>query len=282
MKGTIKLYGAQVCHYLYAAVALTSAQQQAVERGGPCPEWGTATRFRIDFANGLIAGNESTGNEPPTQWRVYRQRRGEARLTLAGVVGGDVLSIADYAVAAGTAYRYQIQPVASSYIGAPIITQYLTTAFDGWTLMVVDRTGEENAFTIGEIYLFELNPADTAIQNNTTVSRLTNFTPYLKLQHSSTNCWSGTLSALLGRIASGPDGRYFEDVAMAEAVKSLSTERRPMFLRDPNGRLMRVGISSAVTLSQAQRSAAGQQMKQLEFTEIGPADGVQITGVQAV
>ncbi len=280
MKGTITLHGGQTCNYLFAVEnTLTDADRDAALAGQACPVWGTDTRFRIDFTNGLIAGNESTGNEPPTQWRIYRQRKGDATLVLAGVVEGSRLSLTDYAVAAETAYRYHIQPVAASYIGMPIITEYMTTTFDGWTLMVVDGDAAANEFTIGEIYLFDLNPADTSIQNNTTVAKLVNFTPYLRLQRNATNCWSGTLSALLGRIRCDGDGGYFEDVDMGEAAKSLSTETRPMFLRDPNGRLMRVGVSSAVTLSQTQRSAAGGQMKQLEFTEIGPADGVRITGV---
>ena len=282
IEGKLKLYGGQVCDYTYIVKeGLNEKQRQAADNNDLCPEWDLNTMFAVTFDNGLIAGNASTGSASITGYDVYREKEGED-LVYVGTTAANDNDIVDYAVGNRWKVRYYIYPKSEDFLGAPFVTDWMNTHFEGWELLVCDPTERENAYTISAIYEFDLNLQNTSLQNNTTVTKYQNFTQYMKVQKNRTNCWSGQLSSLLGRYIYDYDkqyGYYYENISMVEAIRTLSTEQRDMFLRDYDGFLFRVQVTSPVQLMQSQNTEINEHTVSIEWTEIGSSAGVMITDV---
>lgn len=281
-KGVLKINGGQICDYVYfTSNSLTSAQSAANRELGNCYPWTFNTQFRIDFTKLLVAGNASTGDEPPDSWDIYREVDGSGNLVFAGTSSGDNLTFVDYAIGNQRSIRYYIYPSSGDYLGAPIVTDWITTNFPGWSLIVCESTDTDNVYTVDSIYHFDLNLASTQINNNTQSSIMHNFTNYLRVQTNNTNCWSGHLSALLGKYdftANGGAGEYYEDLDMIREYKRLTTDRRDMFLRDYDGNLLKVRITSPITIAQNINSSRAEHTKAISWVEVGSSEGVQITG----
>ena len=280
-KGVLKINGSQICDYVYFTNdGLSSEQLAANSQLGNCYQWTFNTQFRIDFTKLLVAGNASTGDEPPDSWDIYREVDGSGNLVYAGNSTGDNLSFIDYAIGNQRSVRYYIYPASGNYLGVPIVTNWIKTDFPGWSLIVCNSTDEDNVYTVDSIYHFDLNLAPTQISNNTQSSVIANFTNYLRVQTNNTNCWSGSLSALLGRYdftANNGAGEYIEDLDMLKEYKRLTTDTRDMFLRDYDGNLLKVRITSPITISQNINSNRTEHTKALSWVEVGSSEGVRIT-----
>ena len=280
--GTFKIYGGQVCDYVYfTKQGLDPAQAEAAQNNDVCPPWDINTVFAVTFDNGLVAGNASTGSQSILGYDVYREKSGED-LVYIGTTDAADTDIIDYGVGNQWDVRYYIYPKNENYLGTPFVTDWLHTKFYGWQLLVCDPKETANDYNLAAIYLFDFNLANTNIQNNTTINKFQNFTQYLKIQRNRTNCWSGQLSALLGRYVYDYDqhyGYYFENISMVEAIRTLSTETRDMFLRDYDGFLFKVQVTSPVQLAQSQHTSMNEHTVTIEWTEVGSADGVMITDV---
>jgi len=272
----LKLYGNLGCAYMYYVEgALNAAQLAAIAADSACPDWDTNTQFRIDFTNNLIAGNASFGNDPPTEYNIYRVDADTDESSLAATVDGAKRSFTDYAIVNGVTYKYNIAPASSTHIGAMIETDEIVPDIKSWELLVVDDTDDDNIYTLSAIYKFNLNVEDVVLQNNTTVNKLKGFTPYMKLQRDSINCWSGTLSSLAG-VYDCTTQDYTENLTILDAIKALSTDIRTKFLRDLDGHLYKIDISSSIEMSQQVFGNRRATTKKLEWTEIGSAEDVQI------
>ena len=282
VNGILKIDGAQKCDYVYFTKgALNETQKEAAENNDTLPQWDINTMFSIGFDNGLTAGNASTGSAAIIGYDVYREKKGED-LVYVGTTDALDTDIVDYGVGNQWDVRYYIYPKSDNFLGAPFVTDWLHTKFYGWQLLVCDHTDTPDSYNLSAIYLFDFNLANTSIQNNTTINKFQNFTQYLKVQRNRTNCWSGQLSALLGRYVYDYEqhyGYYFENISMVEAIRTLSTETRDMFLRDFDGFLFRVQVTSPVQLAQSQHTSMNEHTVTIEWTEVGSADGVMITDV---
>lgn len=274
--GSVSLFGGATYGYAYyVSGALNSAQREAVEEDSGCPAWDINTEFRIDFLNGLVAGNATFGDEPPTEYKIYRVDTSDDSSVLAATLSSDKRGFTDYAVQNGKTYKYQIAPSDTLKIGSPIETAEAPYRLQAWELLVVDDTDTDNVYTISAIYKFEFNAEDVVMQNNTTINKLRGFSQYMRLQRDSINCWTGTLSSLAG-VFDCTTKRYSENITMLDAIKSLSTDTRTKFLRDFDGHLYKIDVSSAIELSQRVFANGRMTNKKLEWTEIGRCDGVQI------
>lgn len=274
--GTMKIFGGVQCAYVYAVSgALNAAQRASLERYADCPGWDLNTQFRIDFQNGLVAGNASFGDDPPTEFELWRKRNNDA-WKLAGTVPGDQYSMMDYAVANDADYTYQVCPSSDTFVGVPIETGSVHTAFDGWTLMLVDNTDEDNVFKFSDAYYFQLNLEDASLQNNTPVTTYETFGRYKKAHRGTTNCWTISLHSLVGQYDCATHS-YVDTVEWTDMIKDVTTDRRNKFLRDPQGRLMWVEPVSQLSLSQAIYSGTVANTQSIDFIEIASADDVVIT-----
>ena len=276
--GAISLIGGATYGYAYYVSGdLNTTQTAAIVGNDACPSWDTNTQFRIDFLNSLVAGNASFGDEPPTEYKVYRVDTSDDRSVLAATLDGDKRGFTDYAVKNGKTYKYQIAPSDTLKIGSPIETSTVLFNVTAWELLVVDDTDDDDVYTMSAIYRFEFNPEDVSMQNNTTVNKLRGFTPYMKLQRDSINCWTGNLSSLAG-VYDCTTNQYTESITLLDAIKSLSTDIRTKFLRDFDGHLHKIDVSSAIEMTQRVFANGRMTTKKLEWTEIGDSNGVQIVG----
>ena len=246
------------------------------------PSWDIDTQFRVSFTNPdnpLIAGNAMSGDNPPTQYDIYRNKQGED-LVLAGTVAAEKLVFTDYAVCNNTEYTYSIYPSSDSeYVGSAIVSHKpFKTDWRAWYLIVCDQYGTENSFIAKEIYAFEFDLRDIQMTNNTNVNRIVTFSRYPRVQKDLVNAWSGTLSALLGRIDCSGTQQYFETADMTDAVRELSTDIRPKFLRDMEGHLYRVEVCSPISINQSYYLNGNRTEKSLEWVEIAPLNNAKITG----
>ena len=279
-KSTISVFGGATYSYLYSTSGnLNATQINAIVNNLACPSWDTNTQFRINFTNGLVAGNASFGDEPPTEYKIYRVDTSDNSSVLAATIGVDKSGFTDYAVKSGKSYKYQIAPSDTLKIGSPIETGVVPYQVQSWELLVVDDTDTDNVYTVSAIYRFDYNPEDVSLQNNTTVNKLRGFTPYMKLQKDSVNCWTGSLSSLAG-VFDCATNRYTENLTILDAIKSLSTDSRTKFLRDFDGHLYRIDVSSAIELSQRIFANGRMTTKKLEWTEVGDSTGAQIVAAE--
>jgi len=272
----IRLYPTAKFFYAYSLDSeLNSAQLATIASAMDCPTWDVNTDFRIDFANDLIAGNASSGDEPPTQFDIYRQEEGVSSLKLVATIPGSKRSFTDYSVKNNKRYRYYIYPSSSAMIGAPFVTGYTSYSTYYWELLLVNSTDDENVYTLDSIYKFEFNPGDITMQNNTETNKIRTFSRYLRIQKDGVNCWTGTLSALVG-IYDCDLAEYEETVELLDAIQELSTDSRRKFLRDYAGHLYEIDVSSPVEFSQKIASVGSVTTKKLEWTEVGDGELAQI------
>ena len=272
----IKLYPTAKFFYAYSLDSeLNTAQLATIASNMDCPTWDTNTNFRIDFANDLVAGNASSGDDPPTQYDIYRQEEGASALKLVATIPGSKRSFTDYSVVNNKRYRYYIYPSSSAMIGAPFVTDYASYSTYHWELLLVNPTDDENVYTLDSIYKFEFNPADVTMQNNTESNKIRTFSRYMRVQKDGVNCWTGTLSALAG-IYDCDTSEYEENVEILDAIQELSTDPRHKFLRDYVGHLYEIDVSSPIEFSQKVMSVGSVTTKKLEWTEIASAELAQI------
>ena len=272
----IKLYPNANFFYMYCLEdEMNAAQLASISASMDCPTWDTNTEFRINFDNALLAGNASFGDDPPTQYAIYRQEEGESSLKLVATIPGTRKEFTDYSVKNNHSYRYYIYPSSTAMIGSPFVTEYITYQKHYWELLVVNDTDTDNVYTLDSIYRFELNPEDITTQNNTEVNKIRTFSKYLRVQKDNVNCLTGTLSSLVGAFDCATN-EYTEDIEMLDAIQTLSTDSRSKFLRDYAGHLYQIDISSPITFNQKVFSNGTLTSKQLEWTEIGSSELSQI------
>lgn len=272
----IKLYPTAKFFYAYSLESeLNGTQLATVSSDMNCPSWDTNTSFRIDFTNDLVAGNASSGDDPPTQYDIYRQEYGKNSLKHVATIPGTKRSFTDHSVKNNLQYRYYIYPSSSSMIGAPFVTGYEEYRNYYWELLLVNSTDDENVYTLDTIYKFEFNPADVVMQNNTESNKIRTFSRYLRVQKDGVNCWTGTLSALAG-IYNCTTSEYEENAELLDAIQELSTDPRRKFLRDYVGHLYEIDVSSPIEFSQKVMSVGSVTTKKLEWTEIASAELAQI------
>ena len=272
----IKLYPTAKFFYAYSLDSeLNGAQLASITSAMDCPTWDTNTSFRIDFSNALVSGNASSGDDPPTQYDIYRQEEGSGSLKLVATIPGSKRSFTDHSVANHKSYRYYIYPSNNTMIGAPFVTGYASYSTLYWELLLVNSTDDENVYTLDSIYKFEFNPADVTMQNNTEANKIRTFSRYLRVQKDGVNCLTGTLSALVG-IYDCDTLEYEETVSMLDAIQGLSADPRRKFLRDYAGHLYEIDVSSPIEFSQKIASVGSVTTKKLEWTEVGDGELAQI------
>ena len=275
-KSIIKLYPKANFFYAYCLDGeLNSTQLATVNNTMECPTWDTNTEFRIDFTNDLVSGNSSSGDDPPTQYTIYRQEEGSSLLKMVATIPGSKRSFTDYSVKNSKRYRYYIYPSSTTMIGSPFVTDYIAYSAYYWELLLVNSTEDENVYTLDSIYKFEFNPADVVMQNNTESNKIRTFSRYLRVQKDGVNCWTGTLSALAG-IYNCTTSEYEENAELLDAIQALSTDPRRKFLRDYVGHLYEIDVSSPIEFSQKVMSVGSVTTKKLEWTEIASAELAQI------
>ena len=125
------------------------------------------------------------------------------------------------------------------------------------------------------MFKFELNIVQDAMSNNAVVSVLQNFTKYPTVQYGTSNYWSGGLSALCGYV-SCVDGNYVQTPDMIDELKKLTSDTRRKFLKDIDGNIWEVKITSPISITAENNSLQSVKTVKISWTEVGETSGISI------
>ena len=280
----ITLGGNQTCDYLYITESPDDHSQLSYINAEP-DEWETDTLMLAKFnEKDMSAGNSSlvgnivgyeirrkTGDNPYTEYVGTVEENSDGLRTKKYII--------DYMVKNNTNYTYYLYPAAThsgnGVVLYPSITSEVKTDWGYWSLLVVDESEEENVFYLNKMFKFELNIVTDAMSNNAVVSILQNFTKYPTVQYGTANYWSGGLSALCGYV-SCYDGSYVQTPNMIEELKNLTSDTRRKFLKDIEGNIWEVKITSPISITTEDNSPQAIKTIKISWTEVGETSGISI------
>lgn len=205
------------------------------------PVWDNETLMLAIFNENLLAGS-ITSDAPVTGWMVYSIESGSSFLKPILSVGAAVNGFVDYTARNQVGIIYYIFPVFGETIGSSAPSNMVVPNWWDWSLIVCD-TVDNDEYYQSKTYRFDLDVSSGSMSNNTAFNELQNFTKYAKVQNSSSNYWSGTLSAFIGNCGI----TYKDTVEQMEELKALTTDNRDKFLKDRKGNFWKVRLNSAVS-----------------------------------
>ena len=280
----ITLGGNQVCDYLCVSKSKIDQSQFKYIDAEPI-EWNSDTIMLARFnEHDMSAGNSSL----LVNIKGYEIRRKSGNDLYTEYVGtvkeaeDESISkrfIIDYMVKNNTNYTYHLYPAAThsdnGILLSPSITSETKTDWAYWSLLVVDESDEENVFYLNKMFKFELNVSTDSMSNNATVSVLQNFTKYPTVQYGTANYWSGGLSALCGYVSCA-DGGYVQTPNMIDELKKLTSDTRRKFLKDIEGNIWEVKITSPINITEEYSATQSIKSVKISWTEIGEVSGISI------
>ena len=280
----ITLGGNQVCDYLY--ITMSANDQSQFDNVGVEPDnWNPDTLMFARFnKEDMSAGNSSLTNDI-NGYEIRRKSGDNLYTEYVGKVkersgeSDNKKYIIDYMVKNNTDYTYYLYPTTThsdnGILLSPSITNEVRTDWGYWSLLVVDESEEENVFYLNKMFKFELNVVTDAMSNNAVVSVLQNFTKYPTIQYGTANYWSGGLSALCGYV-SCVDGGYVQTPNMIEELKKLTSDTRRKFLKDIDGNVWEVKITSSINITEEYGAVQSVKSAKISWTEVGEVSGISI------
>lgn len=255
---------------LYSYVWITNDEDISLTNGfEEEPSWTFGTTFLALFDNNLVAGNALWGTgDSIDRWGIWRTNIDTGITEVIATVSGDVKNVIDYSACGEARYQYTVMAISEEDVSTPLLSNEITTELCKFILMVCDATDVKNQYVVDTIVDFEYDIGDVSYSNNTTINKLSGYGKYYRVQHSSMNAVSVTLSSYLGVV--GDDGEYRDDVTMYDVVMALSTDDRRKYLKDTRGHIWRVQVSSPVTMTQMNIERLPYK-KQLEVVQVGDA-----------
>ena len=235
------------------------------------PVWDNETLMLAIFNENLRAGSIAS-DVPVTGWIVYSIESGSSFLKPILSVGATVNSFVDYTARNQVGIIYYIFPVFGETIGSSAPSNMVVPNWWDWSLIVCD-TVDNDTYYQSKTYRFDLDVSSGSMSNNTTFNELQNFTKYAKVQNSSSNYWSGTLSAFIGNCGV----TYKDTVERMEELKSLTTDNRDKFLKDRKGNFWKVRLNSAVSEKISDEFIEQAVVVTLGWMEVGDASRSVIT-----
>ena len=280
----IILGGNQVCDYLYVTKSPDEQAQCRYIDVEP-DNWETNTLMLAKFnEDDMAAGNSSLVNNIDG-YEIRRKSGDDLYTEYVGTVeqptdGSEPKNyIIDYMVKNNTDYTYYLYPATThsenGILLSPSITNEVRTDWGYWSLLVVDESDEENVFYLNKMFKFELNIATDSMSNNAEVTVLQNFTKYPTVQYGTANYWSGGLSALCGYVSCA-DGNYVQNPNMIDELKSLTSDTRRKFLKDIDGNIWEVKITSSISITAENNALQSVSSVKVSWTEVGEISGISI------
>lgn len=251
--------------------AITDADVEYLSNINNLPVWDNETLLLAVFNGNFRAGNIDS-EVPVTGWIVYSIEAGSSFLKPVVSVGATVNGFTDYTVRNQTGMMYYVFPVFGDKIGASASSNVVTPNWWDWSLIVCDKVNDDTYYQ-NKTYRFDLDVSSGSMSNNTTFNELQNFTRYAKVQNSSSNYWSGTLSAFIGNCGV----TYKDTVEQMDELKALTTDNRDKFLKDRKGNMWKVRLNSAVSEKTTDEYVEQAVVVTLGWMEIGDASNAVIT-----
>ncbi len=251
--------------------AITDEEISILSDLNKLPVWDNETLMLAIFNENLLAGSIAS-DVPVTGWIVYSIEDGSSFLKPVLSVGATINSFVDYTARNQTGIIYYIFPVFGETIGSSAPSNMVVPNWWDWSLIVCD-TIDNDTYYQSKTYRFDLDVSSGSMSNNTTFNELQNFTRYAKVQNSSSNYWSGTLSAFIGNCGV----TYKDTVERMEELKSLTTDNRDKFLKDRKGNFWKVRLNSAVSEKISDEFIEQAVVVTLGWMEVGDASRSVIT-----
>ena len=278
----ITLYGNQTCDYLY--VSRSHINNNDIKEVGSEPkEWTDETLMLAKFNNNLVAGDSAIA-ESIVGYEIRRKTGDNAYAEYVTTIEdtSDNLNkkfVIDYAAPNNTSCEYYLYPSSkNSMVGvtlSPIVSNEIKPIWSYWSLIIVDESEKENLYYVNKIFKFELNLKTGDMNNNAVVSINQNFTKYPTVQYGSSNYWSGSLTALCGFVSCSDHG-YIQTPNMIDELKSLTSDGRKKFLKDIQGNIWEVKITSPISIATEDSTQDRVKTVTLSWTEVGDISGVSI------
>ena len=269
----ITLKDEQVCDYLY--LTNTAPEDGMISSVDSEPTtWDNHTMMLAQFNGSLVAGNSEL-EESIEGYEIRRRKGAEKHTEHVAEIPKSKKFIIDYLTANNTSYTYYLYPTSKSNIFPPIMSKEIQTNYRGWSLMIVDESTDENVFYLSKMFKFELNLNIGEMNNNASTSVHQNFTKFPTIQHSTSNYWSGSLTSLCGFI-SCVDNKYIQTINMIDELKSITSDTRRKFLKDLEGHIWEVDITSAISLTNDNSIIEDIKTISLSWAEVGKVQDVSI------
>lgn len=275
--------GNQVCDYLQVSTSQIDQSEFRYVDTEP-NDWNADTLMLAKFnEKDMSAGNSSLADNI-IGYEIRRKSGNDLYTEYVGTVkessdeSNPKKYIIDYMVKNNTDYTYYLYPATTQsgngIVLFPSVTSEVKTDWGYWSLLVVDESEEENVFYLNKMFKFELNVTTDDMNNNAVISVLQNFTKYPTVQYGTANYWSGGLSALCGYVSCA-DGGYVQTPDMIEELKKLTSDTRRKFLKDIDGNIWEVKITSPISISSDDLAQSVKTAK-ISWTEVGEISGISI------
>lgn len=278
----IFLYGNQTCDYLRIQNTKVNSDNVGYVNA-ESNQWDDDTLLSATFDNNLVAGDSSL-TDNIIGYEIRRKRGSNPYTEYVGTItsppDGSPANkyIIDYMVKNNSDYIYYLFPATtisgSGVVLSPSITEEVRTDWGYWSLLVVDETDEENVFYLSKLFKFELNLQTGERNNNAVVSVVQNFTKYPTIQYGTSNYWSCELTSLCGLVSCSTE--YIQTPNMIEELKALTSDTRRKFLKDIDGNVWEVKITSPISITTEDGTAERVKTAKVAWTEVGDAEGVSI------
>ena len=234
---------------------------------------GTALTGEIDA--GCVNGYDAiqiawSVDSPPNTadtWVIYRKQYGKMAMQKVAEVPISTTSVYDFGAASdqGPYNYYLFAANSTTYLSSPLISDDVTPTRYYWSLLQCTEN-QDGVYRVIKEFDFKLNLNSGSLSNNNSPSVLQNFTAMPTVQLSPSNYKSGTLSALIGKAATG---QYTGDtLTQREALMALSTTQDTLFLKSSKGDVMMVAINGAVTATISDTVKDKPQVIQVPWIEI--------------
>lgn len=236
------------------------------------PQYDANTEFLALFNNTLSAGSLSTSQEIEG-FAVYRKANDEAYFYHFVDLPIGSKSFRDYSAASQNTYQYYVYASTESYYAASsLATDPVTPVFWNYTLMCCSKD-DDGVYHLENEYRFALDVASGSVGNNNSPQFQQNFTKYPIRQPVNTNYRSGTLSAMIGKVA---DGKYVDSVKLMQELYNLSTSTLTKFLKTRKGEIFMVETASPVQMQIGDNYVDQPAKISLPWVEVGDAANVSI------
>lgn len=273
--------GYQICEFFEIINGEPSADaiNAAINDGTYVPGMDGSDYFLADWTNGIDAGTLDIGGDHVIGFAVYRGQEGSPILEKVAETDKEAEEVYDYGAASQQGpYTYYLFPIGEqTYISSPVISESVSPCWWNWTLMECAETSDPNIFSVLAAYRFRLNLETAAMSNNNSPGILQNFTPYPKIQLSPQNYKSSVLSGLIGAVKwTNGQPEYVDTLELRDAIFALSASPNPMFLKSRKGDLIRVKVSSAISMQTSDSTQEQMQYGSIPWVEVGSAKGVSL------
>lgn len=271
----ITLFGKQTCDYLHIQKTEPSDEETSYVNTEP-KIWNENTLLLSAFNNNLDAGNSALVDK--IDGYEIRRRRGSEPYSeyVCTLEKNKNKYIIDYLTANNNEYSYYIYPSSSKQgiVLSPFKTEDVRTRWNYWSLIIVDESAEKNVYYMNKIFKFEFNLTINDMNNNSNANVTQNFTKYPTVQYSTSNYWSGSLSALCGYI-SCKDNELIQTPNMIKELKSLNSESRKMFLKNCDGDIWEVKLNAPLNIT-TDNSFPQLKTVKLSWVEVGEVSNISI------